>query len=217
MVLGNSWANLRRKNRTLLAATFLCLLIFSSCHKSKISTKIPRQHHSTLHCPQNPISKEVLVVLRTGATEVLEKLPVHFNTTLRCIPDYVIYSDYEEEFEGIHIYDVFDELSLDLKDSVPDFELYHQLKVKGRDGLSLNGIEHYGSGPSGSLGNPGWKLDKFKFLPMIDKALRHRPQAKWFVFLELDTYLMWGNLLEYLSNFDAEVPYYIGKQMFIGE
>jgi hypothetical protein len=157
------------------------------------------------------------VVLRTGATEILEKLPVHFDTTLRCIPNYVIYSDFEEEIEGHHVYDVLDELSQEFKESVPDFELYRQLKTKGRDGLSAYETEHGGSGPSGSLSNPGWKLDKFKFMPMIDKALRHRPQAKWFVFVEMDTYLMWGNLLNYLSMFNAEEPHYIGKQMYIGE
>lgn len=52
---------------------------------------------------------------------------------------------------------------------------------------------------------------------MIDKALGHVPQAKWFVFIEWDTYLVWGNLLDYLSKFNAKIPYYIGKQMYIGE
>lgn len=28
---------------------------------------------------------------------------------------------------------------------------------------------------------------------------------------------MWGNLLDYLSQFDAEIPYYIGKQIYISE
>ncbi|CAO2648861.1 Nn.00g098100.m01.CDS01 [Neocucurbitaria sp. VM-36] len=217
MAAGRSWMNFRRRNRTAFTALIICFIFFYSYQRSTINTNIPSQHQSTLYCPQNPIANEVLVVLRTGATEVLEKLPVHFDTTLRCIPNYAIYSDYEEELEGSHIYDVFDELSQDLKESVPDFELYHRLKTKGRDSLSIDGTGHDGSGPSGSLGNPGWKLDKFKFLPMIDKALRHRPQAKWFVFIELDTYLMWGNLLDYLSKFDAEKPYYIGKQMYIGE
>ncbi|KAF2709072.1 glycosyltransferase family 31 protein [Pleomassaria siparia CBS 279.74] len=217
MAAGKPWLNFRRKNRTLLTALIVCFLFFYTRQRSDFTTDIPSQHQSTLYCSQNTIAKEVLVVLRTGATEVLEKLPVHFDTTLRCIPDYAIYSDYEEEIEGSHIHDVFDELSQDFKDSVPDFELYHRLKTQGRDGLSIGGTKHDGSGASGSLSNPGWKLDKFKFMPMIDKALRHRPQAKWFVFVELDTYLMWSNLLEYLSKFDAEKPYYIGKQMYIGE
>ena len=217
MTAASFWVNRRRRNRTGFAASIICFLFFYLCQRSTISVTVPNQHQSTPYCPQRPIAKDVLVVLRTGATEVLEKLPVHFETILRCIPNYAIYSDYEEEIEGHHIHDIFDELSQDLKDSVPDFELYHRLKTKGRDGLSTDGTKHDGSGPSGSLSNPGWKLDKFKFLPMLDKALRSRPHAKWFVFIELDTYLMWGNLLDYLSRFDAEKPYYIGKQMYIGD
>ncbi|KAJ8113982.1 hypothetical protein OPT61_g4028 [Boeremia exigua] len=217
-------ASFRRKNRTLIAALSICTLFIYSCQRSEISVPAtPEQHHKvahkTVYCPQDPLTEDILVVLRTGATEVREKLPVHVDTTLRCIPHYVIYSDYAEDIGKNHVHDVFDELSPELKDSVPDFALYHRLQAHGREGLSSdgNGTQHHGSGPSGSLENPGWKLDKFKFLPMVDKALRHRPQAKWFVFVELDTYLMWGNLLEYLARFDSGKPYYIGKQMFIGE
>jgi hypothetical protein len=76
-----------------------------------------------IHCPQNPIAKEVLTALRTGATEMVEKLPIHLNTTLRCIPNYLIYSDLEEDIEGHHVYDVFDEISQGLRDLVPDFDL----------------------------------------------------------------------------------------------
>lgn len=52
---------------------------------------------------------------------------------------------------------------------------------------------------------------------MVDRALRHRPNAKWFVFIEADTYLVWPNLLEYLITFDANKAFYIGKYMYIGD
>jgi hypothetical protein len=166
-------------------------------------------------CPDSPNANDILVVVRTGATEALEKLPVHFDTTLRCVPDYVVYSDFEEEIQGQHVYDVFGGISDELKASVPEFELYEHLRKHGREGLK--NTTHLGSGPSGALDNPAWKLDRFKFLPMVDRALRHRPDAKWFVFVEADTYLVWQNLLEYLAMFDAEQPFYIGKHMYIGD
>tara|TARA_R110002003_G_scaffold1926_9_gene23769 strand:+ start:6826 stop:7992 length:1167 start_codon:yes stop_codon:yes gene_type:complete len=145
----------------------------------------------------------------------LEKLPVHFETTLRCVPNFVVYSDLEEDIQGHHVYDVLNEVSETLKASVQEFELYEQLRSRGRQGL--NSTTHLGSGPSGSLENPSWKLDRFKFLPMVNKALQHRPTAKWFIFIEADTYLGWNNLLEYLTRFDSNRNYYIGKQMYIGE
>ncbi|EAT86074.1 hypothetical protein HBH56_025540 [Parastagonospora nodorum] len=168
-----------------------------------------------LECPTAPITDEILVVLRTGATEALEKLPVHFDTTLKCVPNYVIYSDYEGAIQGHKIHDVLDEVSSDLKRSAPEFKLYSDLKIGGRS--SLLPTEHSGSGPSGSLENPSWKLDKFKFLPMVDRAFRHGPDAKWFVFVEADTYLMWTNLVAYLGKLDASKELYIGKHMFIGD
>jgi hypothetical protein len=154
-------------------------------------------------------------VFRTGATEVLEKLPVHFDTTLRCVPDHIIYSDFEEDVQGRHIYDALDEISDTLKNTVPEFELYNHLRAHGREGL--NSTVQFGSGPAGAIQNPGWKLDKWKFLPMVNKALRHRPDAKWFVFIEPDTYIMWPNLLKYLAKFDPSEPHYIGKHMYIGD
>jgi hypothetical protein len=152
--------------------------------------------------------------MRTGATEALEKLPVHFETTLSCAPHFVIYSDYEEEIQGHKIHDIFDDVSEQLK-SLPDFELYRHLKSVGRSGVGAS--SHLGSGAAGSPENPGWKLDRFKFLPMVEKALRHQPDAKWFMFVEADTHLVWSNLLLYLAQFDASKPYYIGKQTSLGD
>jgi predicted flavoprotein YhiN len=52
---------------------------------------------------------------------------------------------------------------------------------------------------------------------MMDRALRHRPDAKWFVFIEAETYLNWADLLSYLSRFDASRELYLGKHMYIGD
>ncbi len=52
---------------------------------------------------------------------------------------------------------------------------------------------------------------------MIDQALEEKPDAKWYFFMEADTYMNWNNLLEFLGNFDDSKPYYIGKHLFINE
>ncbi|KAK8095003.1 hypothetical protein PG997_001688 [Apiospora hydei] len=165
-------------------------------------------------CPKSPLSDDVLVVLRTGATEAREKLPIHFQTVLTCIPDFIIYSDFEEDIAGHRLHDVLSEVGEGLRQSNPDFQLYNQLRAHGRDGLDYETL--FGSGAGGATDNPGWKLDKWKFLPMVDRALRHRPGAKWFVFVEGDTYLVWQNLLEWLAKFDPGQPHYLGKHMYIG-
>lgn len=210
---------MRRRNRLkILVGAILIFVLFYDCflpyRKTEFHLKEEKSEYTTI-CPQFPITKEILVVLRTGATEALDKLPIHFTTTLKCISEYVIYSDYEEIIQGHKIHDVLDEVSEDIKASAPEFEVYKNLRKNGRAGLETT--KHHGSGPTGSLDNPSWKLDKFKFLPMVDRALKHRPDAKWFVFMEADTYLMWTNLLEYLSKIDASRELYIGKHMFIGD
>ncbi|KAF2868682.1 hypothetical protein BDV95DRAFT_500093 [Massariosphaeria phaeospora] len=216
--------------------TFLCRLIFSAIFSVSIInvftgasapsfflryTRPVALQKENLHCSQSELADDVLVVLRTGATESLEKVPVHFRTTLRCVPHFTIFSDLDEEIEGHAVYDVLDGVSEGMRSKHDDFELYHHLQKHGREGLK---DQQAFTSQSGSVkgdylqtANPGWKLDKWKFLPMIDRAFQTMPNAKWYVFIETDTYLGWNNLMEYLSNFDASKPYYIGKHLYIND
>ncbi|KAF2085245.1 glycosyltransferase family 31 protein [Saccharata proteae CBS 121410] len=172
-----------------------------------------------------PGFEDILVVLKTGATEALTKLPVHFSTTLRNIPHHVVYSDHAEEIAGHRVYDALDEVDEAIRNTNPDFELYNRLNSGeeaggGRSSIQAAELDDWTSATNtvnGAGGNPAWRLDKWKFLPMVDKALRHRPDAKWYVFVEADTYVVWKNLLEFLSHFDAEKPQYLGMQMSIGD
>ncbi|KAH7357561.1 hypothetical protein BKA66DRAFT_445594 [Pyrenochaeta sp. MPI-SDFR-AT-0127] len=217
--------------------SFLCRLIFCAIfsvsvinvftkasthslvqHKSKPSTS---QDDDSTFCPQSKLADDVLVVLRTGATESLQKVPVHFRTTLRCVPHFTVFSDFDEEIEGHPVQDVLRGVSEKTKQEHEDFKLYHHLQKHGRNGLKTQQVI---TGMSGSLKGDylqtekeGWRLDKWKFLPMIDQALEKKPDAKWFVFIEADTYLGWNNLLEYLGKFDDSKPYYIGKHLYIND
>ncbi|ETS76082.1 hypothetical protein PFICI_11469 [Pestalotiopsis fici W106-1] len=164
-------------------------------------------------CPKLFMSDNVAVVLRTGATESQEKLPVHFDTVMSCVSDFIVYSDYNETIQGCQTHDVLSDVDDTIKDTATEFALYKHLHTHGREGLSYKTM--YGSGPSGAEENAGWKLDKWKFLPMVDRALQDRPNATWFVFIEGDTYMLWQNMLAYLAKFDAAEPHYLGKHMYI--
>lgn len=162
---------------------------------------------------------DVLVVLKTGANEAREKLPAHFDATLRCVPHYVVYSDMEETIEGHQVHNVLDEVNPTILEQYPDFEYYRQLQEHGMEGFSAAQLAEWASVGNTRSGkdSPGWRLDKWKFLPMADKALRHRPQAKWYIFVEADTFVIWRNIAKWLAHFDASKPYYMGLQMRIGE
>ena len=58
------------------------------------------EDHSKLPCSELPGAGDVVFIIKTGATEVEEKLPVHVNTTLRCYPHSLIFSDFGETFQG---------------------------------------------------------------------------------------------------------------------
>lgn len=165
--------------------------------------------------------EDVFLVLRTGVNEALEKLPVHFNTTLRCLSPggYGIWSDYEEMVGGHHVMNALDRIPQEIVDGHPDFEYYKHLQEKGRGAFSAEELDEWATAPNGASGRdtPGWKLDKWKFLPVVEKAYRQRPDAKWYVFAEGDTYLSWRNLLLWLSKMDASKPLYLGHEMQIGD
>lgn len=158
-----------------------------------------------------------MVILKTGATESLEKVPIHLRTTLQCVPHFAVFSDYEETINGVRTYDVLQNVSSEIKDREPEFGIYRRLQEVGREGLTQAEWGDNRNGPLGKLNNPGWKLDKWKFLPMIDGALDLMPDAKWYVFLEADTYVVWPNLVNWLAQLHHEHNYYLGSPMQIGE
>ncbi|GAP83506.1 putative glycosyltransferase family 31 protein [Rosellinia necatrix] len=231
MVFKTSGPRLRRLRPVILASALLITIFIylwptsslSSSSSSSSSSSGPTRNSPAVAasaqdredgviCPQSPLMKDVFVVLRTGATEAREKLPVHLRTVLTCVPDYVIFSDMDEVVDGRAVHDVLGGVNETIRQAAPEFALYDRLRTRGRDGLDYETL--FGSGPSGAVDNPGWKLDKWKFMPMVDRALQERPAARWFVFIEPDTYLMWANMLEYLRRFDAGRAWYLGKHMY---
>lgn len=44
-------------------------------------------------CNGFPDTSNILLVMKTGATEAFDKLPTHLLTTMRCLKDFLIFSD----------------------------------------------------------------------------------------------------------------------------
>ncbi|PIB01431.1 hypothetical protein CB0940_01793 [Cercospora beticola] len=163
---------------------------------------------------------DVLVVMRTGATEVKDKLPVHLNTTFQCYKHLAIFSDYAETFEGYQIHDVLADIAEDIKTTHEDFSHYQHVLQVGRENLAteeLSGKVSLESGPVGKNDNAGWRLDKWKFLPMLNATYEMYPNMNWYVFVEPDTYVVWSNMLQWLSTMDPSKPAYFGSEVMIGD
>ena len=172
-----------------------------------------------LQCKSLPGADNVLIIFRTGSTELEDRFAVHFSTSLQCFPNYLVFSDLEEDYGEEHILDALEQVSPEIIESHPDFELYRRLRKQGRSSLDpseLAGSPDKFAVLTGKTQNKGWKLDKWKFLPMVNQTLHERPGMEWYVFVEADTFIFWSMLQQYLSLLDPTKPIYTGNQMFIG-
>ena len=148
------------------------------------------------------VFNNVQVVLKTGLTESPERIQSHLKSVTKCFPNLLIVSDYDGIVNEYHVHDVLADLSEAYSLDNPDFDTYYTQKAM----LEANNITEYNN-------QAGWKLDRFKFLPMVHKAYTMHQTAYWFVFIETDTYIFWDNLLRMLENLDPLVPQYIGSPL----
>lgn len=157
-------------------------------------------------CEGFPDSKDILVVMKTGATEAYDKLPIHFLTTLSCNNDSILFSDMEMNVAGHEVHDSLDEIAEEIMKDNSDFDLYRQLQEYHR--------LHEDPRPL-KAGANGWNLDKYKFIHMLLKTYKYRSDVPWYVFIEADTALIWDNLRTFLDKYDPTKPYYIGSPTYL--
>ncbi|RAH66352.1 family 31 glycosyltransferase [Aspergillus aculeatinus CBS 121060] len=138
----------------------------------------------------------IQIVLKIGASEPQDRVNAHLSTVTRCISNLIVVSDRESELQGHHVHDVLATLPESFRANVSDFEAYDTLQ---------NGRLKSVAGPQ------GWRLDRFKFLPMVERAHEINPTADWFVFIESDTYVVWDNMFRLLDQFNPSVPLYMGS------
>ncbi|KAK4101309.1 glycosyltransferase family 31 protein [Parathielavia hyrcaniae] len=158
-------------------------------------------------CEGFPDTSNVLLVMKTGASEAFARVPTHLMTTLRCLPDFLIFSDMEQNMAGHQIYDSLSTVLPEAQDGNADFDLYRRQKwcVVNQDSCN-------------KLGNPadeGWALDKYKNIHIAEKAHAMRPGYDWYLFIDADTYVLWPNLVQWLGTLDPTKPLYLGSATVI--
>lgn len=122
--------------------------------------------------------EKVQVVMKTGTGEAA-KTKAHLDTVSSCITNILIFSDLEETIGGHQFIDILADLPASYHNN-PDFVAYSAQKQAHDEGKPVE------------YSAEGWKLDRFKFLPMVNKAYQMRPHADWYVFIEADVYYFWG-------------------------
>lgn len=146
------------------------------------------------------------MVMKTGATEAYDKLPMHFITTLRCNNDSILFSDMEMNMAGHHLIDTLGDVADDIKKDNKDFDLYRLLQEYHRLGEDPRQLRE---------GTNGWNLDKYKFIHMLLKTYKYRPDVPWYFFIEADSAVIWDNLRTLLNKYDPRKPYYLGSPTYL--
>ncbi|KAI1634840.1 glycosyltransferase family 31 protein [Biscogniauxia mediterranea] len=170
-----------------------------------------RYYNSSRPCANFPDTEGILLVMKTGATEAFDRMPTHLLTTLSCLPDFLIFSDMEQQIGPYHIYDALAEFEESAKAHNDDFDLYRDQKECPVSQKSCVDAK--------TDGQKAWNLDKYKFLPMMEQTWRMRPGRDWYIFAEADTYVFWSNIVQWLkkeSKLNPREKIYLGSRSFIG-
>jgi hypothetical protein len=141
--------------------------------------------------------------MKTGASESFARLPTQLMAALRCLPDFLLFSDMAEDVAGYHVYDSLDTVLVEAKRENPEFDIYR----RQRDCLVDPGL-------CSKLGEPareGWDLDKYKNIHMAEKAYALRPDYDYYFFVDADTYVVWPNVVQWLRQLPPTDKKYLGN------
>lgn len=148
-------------------------------------------------------SEKMFLMMKTGATVMWNRLPIHFLTTFTRVPYFAIYSDMPASMGGYEIIDILANTTEDTKNTGA-YRHYTTLQKFFHEGANADPAE-------GVDGHDGWSLDRHKNIPMLAHGYRTAPESvEWFFFLDGDTFMFMDNLMDYLNTLDCTEPIYLG-------
>lgn len=147
---------------------------------------------------------DVVIVVKTGATEALARIPTLLTTFLSCVKEneVVFFSDMEQKIAGAHLHDALVDVVDEAKTVNADFELYElqkQLREYGGDVSSLPKAKE------------AWALDKYKNIHTAQKAWELHPNRTWYFFIDADTYVVWPSFFAWIKRLDPAKHLYLGR------
>lgn len=205
--------------RILLSIALAFFLVFLFC---LFLNPIGRQRVKLVHLPDQPSpasqsdgdrrcnvfpnAANTLIVVKTGANVIYDKLPIQLLTVLRCARDPLIFSDLAQTLGRHRVYDVLDNVTEEIKNG-PEFDYDRTLQDYQKHGQDVQTLRDISS-------DAAWRLDRYKFIHMLKKTWTMRPDHDWYVFVEDDTYLVWTNLMLWLERLDSSEPLYLRSQAY---
>ncbi|KAH6716806.1 hypothetical protein BKA61DRAFT_477275 [Leptodontidium sp. MPI-SDFR-AT-0119] len=170
---------------------------------------------SQSQCPDPELASNIVIAVKTGASEASEKIPTLMQTSLRCAKNIFFFSDLEQDIGPYHLHDVLVDISPEVKKLDGAFEFYRlQQEAWRRDGNvnSTKGMKDLKS-PNDLA---AWTLDKYKNTHILEKVWEFAPDKEWYIVIDADTYIVWSNLLHWLPSLDSAKNMFLGSVAFIG-
>ncbi|EHK99627.1 hypothetical protein M7I_4501 [Glarea lozoyensis 74030] len=137
-------------------------------------------------------------------------------TRLRCLENVFFFSDLEQDIDSHHLYDALDTISEAFLNENQDFTFYRQQKTlwqRTQNITSLRGTKN----PESPNVLAAWTLDKYKFIHIVEKTWALKPDLDWYLFLDADTYVVWPNMIHWLSTLDPNRKSYFGSEVSIND
>lgn len=156
------------------------------------------------NCAVSALSDEIVVTVKTGASEAASRLPIQLKTTLRCPPTILHFSDMAQKVDNITIHDSLAPIAEFVKIANPDFDLYRKQNARKKLGWHDEEVTK-------ETKEAAWTLDKYKNLHIVQMSYDMMPKKKWFLHIDADTYLIWSSLLWWLPKLDDSKPLYTGS------
>ncbi|KAF2430038.1 hypothetical protein EJ08DRAFT_568707, partial [Tothia fuscella] len=157
-------------------------------------------------CAHLPSASDILIVVRTPASDLYSHLPAHFLTTLRCAP-FLLYSTVSQNVGPHTVHDALANISDSRRAKHKDFELYDKLQEAQNAVQDLSSLKE----------DNDHNLDKWSIIPHVISAFKTHPEKKWYIFIESDTYISLSNTLHWLDKLDPTKPLFAGAQVMIGD
>ncbi|PTB46307.1 glycosyltransferase family 31 protein [Trichoderma asperellum CBS 433.97] len=160
-------------------------------------------------CAQFPDTSKVLLVMKTKASEAFSKLPTQLITNLKCLPEFLIFGDIEQEIGGYTVHDSLDRVLDSVKTDNRDFDDYFRQRQCATHQKSCS--------QNVKFTQDGWDLDKYKSIHIAEKTFNMRPNYDWYLFVDAGAYVVWPTMLRWLEKMDHTGPMYIGNKASVGD
>ncbi|KAF1982370.1 glycosyltransferase family 31 protein [Aulographum hederae CBS 113979] len=161
-------------------------------------------------CSAFPDTGNVVIAVKTGATEASEKIPLQMQTSLRCAQNVVVFSDMEQELGEYHVYDALDAVPDSAMEGNTDFDFYKKQQSLKSAGM-IDSLMKGAKDPRMPNDLAAWTLDKYKQLHMLEKTWGLYPDRDWYIFIDADTYVIWPNLIQWLKTMNPAEKIYTGS------